>query len=491
MIKTILLVDESKSVLDILENEITSELDVRILKATNFKEAFKYIQQEEIIHVAILDLNLPDTQNGEIVDEAIRKDIPSIVLSAAINDKLKKTVLKKDIIDYVIKDSIRSTKNIFNLVDRALKNYDTHVMVVEDSPVQLKLAVAQLEKMKLKVSTATNGIEALDLIDKGDIDYSLILTDYNMPDMNGMDLTFKLRESFDKDKLGIIVLSANTAPNISTSFIKIGANDFIQKPYTYVEFKTRVNSNLALIDLFKNKSERELLLHEQDKKAQLNEMISDIAHHWRQPLSSIAISASGIKLNIELGMLDEEELVSTMDRIEESTQFLSKTIDTFKRFIEDEGDFQKINISESVNNILTMIEMVFLESNIKLINNINLEDNFIVNIMPLEFAQVMMNILNNANDALIKQEIENKIVEVSVFKKDNFAVITISDNAGGIENAIISKVFNPYFTTKHQAQSTGLGLHMANKIITDSFNGKIYVENIDQGAKFTIELPLS
>ena len=268
--KTVLIVDDSKLILKILEQEINELLDVRIIKATNFKDALKHILQEEIIHVAILDLGLPDAKDGEIVDYAIRKDIPSVVLTGTLNNQLKKTILEKDILDYIVKDSPTSIKSVVNIISRTLENYDTNVMIVEDSPMQLKLAKQQLEKMKLNVSTAINGQKALDLINKGDINYSLILTDYNMPVMDGLELTFKLREDFKKSQLGILVLSANTAPDIATDFIKAGANDFINKPYTQVEFKTRINANLELIDLFetanKQKAFTQTLL---DSQAQL------------------------------------------------------------------------------------------------------------------------------------------------------------------------------------------------------------------------------
>ena len=489
--KTVLIVDSDKNILDIISHEILQEINVKILKATNFKDALKYILKEDLIHIAILDINLPDAKDGNIIDYAIRKEIPSIALTSIVDNKFKKLILTKDILDYVVKDSPKNIKNIGHLISRGLKNYETNVLIVEDSAIQRTLAVNQLKKMKLNVTSATNGKEALDIINKGDTNYSLVLTDYNMPIMNGMDLTFKLREQYEKDELAIVVISANSTPEVSTNFIKIGANDFINKPYTYVEFKTRINSNLELIDLFKNRSLKEQEIYEQDKKAQMAEMIGDISHQWRQPLASIAISADSIKLNHELGILDDQEMIDSLDRIEKSTQFLSKTLDNFKRFIEDEGKYQNINLQDSIENALNMIAMVFDEGNIDLKKNINYDDELMVNVIPLDLAQVIMNILNNANDILGEKNIENKWIEVSVFKKSNNAIITIEDNGGGIDKNIISKVFNPYFTTKHQSAGTGLGLHIANKIIADNFNGKLSVENSISGAKFTITLPLS
>jgi len=228
----------------------------------------------------------------------------------------------------------------------------------------------------------------------------------------------------------------------------------------------------------------------QKEKDQLLEMISNIAHHWRQPLASISISADSIKLNHELGLLTDEELLENLNRIIQNAQFLSNTLDTFKRFIIDEGEYQHINLQDSIQNIINMIKTLFVDSGIELKQNIDYSKALIVNIIPIDFAQAIMNILNNANDIMLEREIKNKQIKISVFKKNNNGIVTIEDNGGGIDKNKIEKIFNPYFTTKHQSKNTGLGLHTAKKTIVENFKGKIYAQNTQNGAKFTIELPL-
>ena len=248
--KTVLIVDDSKTLLDMLEDKITRKLDVKILKAETYKEAVKQILTNKDIHVAILDLNLPDVKKGDVVDFSIGKHIPSIVLTGDVDQDLKKQILKKDIIDYIIKDDTHSIDQLLNVVERTLNNYDTNVLLVDDSALQLSVALKFLTDMNINVTTAEDGQKAFDILENSDKNFSLVLTDYNMPNMDGMELTTKIREKYQKDKLGIIVLSANDTPDISAQFIKIGANDFINKPYTQIEFKTRVNSNLEILDLF-------------------------------------------------------------------------------------------------------------------------------------------------------------------------------------------------------------------------------------------------
>ena len=249
--KTILLVDDSKTIIEQLEQGIKRNLkDINVLTAYSYKEAVKHILQSDKIHLAILDLNLPDAKEGDIVDFAISKDIPSIVLTGLVNDNLKKFILEKDVIDFYNKQDIKNINQLVSKIDRSLKNYDCNVLVVDDSATQMSVSLETLNNMHINSQKASDGQKALEIIQNSDIKFDLVLTDYNMPNMDGMELTIKLREKYNKDQLGIIVLSANEQPDIATEFLKMGANDFINKPYTKTEFITRVNTNLELLDLF-------------------------------------------------------------------------------------------------------------------------------------------------------------------------------------------------------------------------------------------------
>jgi len=249
MLKKILIADTSKMVKKLLEKQILNALEVEILDATSKAEAINIINNEKLIHIAIVDYNLEDAKNGELAKYCIEKEIPTIILSSSITQSLKEFLINNDILDFLLKDKLDNIKNIVNQIDRTLKNYDTNVLVVDDSLMQLKNAQKLLSSIKLNVTTATNGQEALELINKGDKKYSLILTDYNMPVMDGKELIFNLRQEYKKNELAIIVFTANNEKSAS-EFLKIGANDFIQKPYTKIELKTRVNSTLELIDFF-------------------------------------------------------------------------------------------------------------------------------------------------------------------------------------------------------------------------------------------------
>lgn len=250
--KTILIVDDDPLILSILSKKLTYKMkNINILKALTYKDAVKHIlSKDENIDIAILDLNLPEVENGAIVKFVSKKDIPIVVLTGINDDELKEILLSYNILDYIMKNSNKSIDYTVNKVYRVLKNYETNILVVDDSPVQIAMIVNILEKMKFNISTATNGLEAYDILQNSGKKFSLILTDYSMPKMDGMDLTLKVREEYGKDEIVIIVLSASDTPEISSQFISMGANDFINKPYLGIEVATRINSNLELLELF-------------------------------------------------------------------------------------------------------------------------------------------------------------------------------------------------------------------------------------------------
>ena len=168
-----------------------------------------------------------------------------------MTNEIKKVLCTKNsIVDCIAKDGKKSIKSVVTSVNRILKNKDKNILLVDDSKMQIAELKKILEKMNLNVSVAYDGSQAYDMIQKGDKKYSLILTDYYMPKMDGMELTFRIREQHDKDELGIIAISTANDLEIITQFLKIGANDFICKPSNEIEVMTRVNSNLDLIDLF-------------------------------------------------------------------------------------------------------------------------------------------------------------------------------------------------------------------------------------------------
>ncbi|MEA3289307.1 MAG: hybrid sensor histidine kinase/response regulator [Campylobacterota bacterium] len=496
MLKTVLIVDNNESVIDYIEQEIKKEFQVVILKTSSFKEAIRYINNEKIIHVAIVDFDLAGAKNGQITNYTMRKSIPSIILSDTFSQKLKDKIFEKNILDYVIKDTMISMQNIVGMIRRILSNYDTKVLLVDDSPLDITYAKEKLENMKLDVTTASNGREAFELLVNEDHDFSLVLTDYIMPNMDGMQLTLVLRKIYKKDKLGIIALSSSDQPEVATAFIKIGANDFINKPYSDIEFSTRVNSNLELLDIFKESREKDKQLFRSEKLTSMAEMISNIAHQWRQPLSAITTASSGIQVQKEYNLLSDKELDKFCNTINHNAKYLSNTIDGFGDFLSGDRKKSLFNLTKIVDRFLELIEVSIEKYHINIVLDLNNE----IDILGYEndLIQAFINIFNNIEDIYKEIETEPKYLFITTFIKDEKATIRFKDNAGGIKESIMPKIFEPYFTTKHQSQGKGLGLHMTYSLIVDGMDGTIdacneeyYCNNdICNGTEITITLPL-
>jgi len=235
--------------------------------------------------------------------------------------------------------------------------------------------------------------------------------------------------------------------------------------------------------------QNEIKLLEQSKNVSMGEMIGNIAHQWRQPLSVITTSATGIQLQKQIGILDDEKLNYLLEAINENANYLSDTIETFRNFIKEEKEFSEIIIQDRINIALDIIKTSLQNHFIELRNNTNYTNPIKYRLVVGELTQVIINIVNNAKDILIEKENKLKWIEINLIEENNKIIITIEDNGGGIPDDVMPKIFEPYFTTKHQSVGTGLGLHMSYIIIRESLNGKLYAKNTKNGAKFYIELP--
>ena len=254
--KKILLVEDSKTVLGLLRYKFEEYRDIEVLYARDYKTACEIIlNYKKEIQVALLDINLPDAPDGEIITFANQYNIPTVVLTASINKKLRKTIQKMDIISYIIKNKPSSLDLAVKTVMSALRNSDRYVLLVDDSKTTRFMLKSILENINLNVIEAYDGKEALEILEKSEVNISLVITDYNMPIMNGLDLTIKLRESYSKDEIAIIAVSGSSDKELIDDFLTFGANDFLTKPFSPSEVIARVNSNLELICLFHEMSE--------------------------------------------------------------------------------------------------------------------------------------------------------------------------------------------------------------------------------------------
>ncbi|WP_072681650.1 ATP-binding protein [Arcobacter sp. LA11] len=237
----------------------------------------------------------------------------------------------------------------------------------------------------------------------------------------------------------------------------------------------------------------EKMMMQQSKLASMGEMLENIAHQWRQPLSTITTAASGIKVEKEFNLLTDESFEKNIDEVLRSSSFLSKTIDDFRDFFKPNNEKILFNINTLLTNALNIISSKFKYYDVQIIKNC---EDIQIRGFSTELLQVFITILNNSNDALSDVKKEEKMIFIDAFKSDKKVIIIIKDSAGGMKDSLLHRIFEPYFTTKHKSQGKGIGLYMVEEIITKHMNGRINVCNKDfeynntklRGLEFTIEL---
>jgi|GEM_PF-5374288 len=235
--------------------------------------------------------------------------------------------------------------------------------------------------------------------------------------------------------------------------------------------------------------EKDRILAQQAKLAAMGEMVGSIAHQWRQPLNALAMRVQFLEDDFLDEIIDLEYIKEHSTENMKLINFMSKTIDDFRNFFRVDKIKKEFCVVESINSVANLISTQLEDHNIKL--SISGDDKCSLVGLESELQQVIINIINNAKDVFIEKNQEDAFIKTEVIKCQNEVIITILDNAGGIPDDVITRVFEPYFTTKEEGKGTGLGLYMSKMIIDDNMNGNLSVENTRTGALFTIKIGLN
>jgi len=299
--------------------------------------------------------------------------------------------------------------------------------------------------------------------------------------------------SYDKD---IVTESTQQLNQTMLSNRKMTENSLRMRALAYL---SQVKANLLTETIFEVENSRKSIQEEliykdemmlaQSRHAAMGEMISMIAHQWRQPISAISMGANNILVDIELDMVDNERLKENASDIVKQTQELSKTIDDFRGFFKSDKMLKTLFIKDIMDDTLKIINSALINSNIALeFKSLNTQK---IQTYSRELMQVLINLLNNAKDALVQNSVTDKKITVSEEISDGRVVLLVCDNGGGIDEKIINRIFEPYFTTKSEENGTGLGLYMSKTIVEKHLLGSLSVSNKDEGACFRIALPLT
>jgi len=339
--------------------------------------------------------------------------------------------------------------------------------------------------------------------------------EYIMIDQNR---SFKVIMKKDGEKYHFLIKATKKLVDISTGelVIIITLNDITSEVNSQIRLKN-LNENLEVLVQNKTKELQELnenlelKVQEQLKKgrekdkqmiqqsrfAALGEMIGNIAHQWRQPLSAINSTASSMQVQMELGIEEKKDIEKSYTDIISYVGFLTQTIEDFRGFFKEDKETVDFDIIETINRSLSLTSAVYKSNDIEIVTNFANLGSLNSHGLPSELSQVFLNILNNAKDATVTNKPDKRYVNIRAKETKDEAIIYIQDNAGGIPMDIITKIFDPYFTTKHQSQGTGIGLYMSKNIVETHMKGSIKVENKQEqldgvsynGACFKIILP--
>jgi signal transduction histidine kinase len=402
----------------------------------------------------------------------------------------------------------------FNSITKALNNSDnleSFVIVEKEFTKQLKgHSFSEIFLKDYYVANVTANKDILNYLEKQDLEIFFKLEKYLIKDGNII-VNVPIIESGKKLANFLIIKKLESIDILEIEQFKVHASWYLAffiallcstisflGYYIYSKKLKELNNSLqkTVSDEIQKNDEKNRILFQQNKMAAMGEMIGNIAHQWRQPLSVITTIASSLKLKREYGIIEEKDYDESIEHIIDTANYLSNTIDDFRYYFSPNKEKELFNTKFLVNRCMKIVSIDFFNKHIKIIDNI---DELMIFSYENELLQVIINILNNAKDELIKIEDEKKrMIFIDLYKEENNLIIKIKDNAGGIKKEIIDRIFEPYFTTKHKSNGTGIGLYMCEEIIEKHIKGEIKVSNEEYifedknftGALFEISIPI-
>ncbi|MGB5793987.1 PAS domain-containing sensor histidine kinase, partial [Poseidonibacter sp.] len=464
-------IKESRQILKTNENKLTyllemSPIAVRIAKENGKKVVFSNYAYSKLLGID-KDKALFKNPINYYDDKKVYKDI---VKNLKNNKRIYNKLVKLNI----------SNNTVWALASYMNIEYDGEESVIGwffDVSNEKENEIRLFEALDLQTAIFDNSGYMMIRTDKNgvikqinnEVEKLLGFKAYELVDIHTPEFFHVKSEIIKKAKELSIELNTDVVEGFETFVIKSNLNLDNESDWTYLTkdgnqipvilsvsaLRDKENEIYGYIGISKDITQRKIL-ESQSKLASMGEMIGNIAHQWRQPLSVISTISSGIKVKSEYDQLDMSTLFEDMDNIIKQTKYLSKTIDDFRNFIKDTNTKEKVSILHTIEKTLTIVNSTIVNNHITLIKN--LEDDAIIDGFENQLIQAIINIINNSKDALKEnnQDIE-RLLFIETKKINNTLYLSIKDNAGGIPLKILDKIFEPYFTTKHQSIGTGIG----------------------------------
>jgi len=448
-----------------------------IVLCQNGASAWKKLDKVEKLSLMLIDINLQDMDSIDILRKAKKRfsnSLPIISISRNYNSLILQEYMANGLSDFIKApiEKLEFTLKIDLWADniKQKREIDLQKQEIEDALGSFKaLANATMEALLMfehDVCVDAND-EAIKMFE--------YKNKQGILGVNILDLVPKTLSIYDQEQL----LKIDVDHELEIDMVKHDESIFpTQIKERNIKLEGRDLKILAILDLTEIKRNEDII-HQQSKMASMGEMMENIAHQWRQPLNAITISASSILVTHELGLISDEEIQEQLEAIIESAEFLSGTIEDFQNFLKDNKQAIKFKLHDIVLKVIKLIDGNMKKNKITVFQDC--DENIDMVGLENELIQVVLNIINNAKDILVENDIAfvDRIItiKVSCDTIKEYGIIEIQDSAGGIPKNIISKIFEPYFTTKHQSQGTGLGLYMTHQMVVDHMGGEIQVEN--------------
>lgn len=394
-----------------------------------------------------------------------------------------------------------------NKIDKTMKlSKDIKLLYVEDDETA-RVEVLEILKMFFQnIIVAVDGVDALEKFRNNDITkeskaFDLIITDIHMPRMDGLTMVNEIRK--ENQDISIVVFSAHEETSYLLKAIDLQIDGFLSKPislksYIKTIYKILKNINtkkelaqykLSLEQKVKEQIEdllkKDHIIQKHAKMAAMGEMIDIIAHQWKQPLNIISLRSDFLsELAMDGEPVTNEEIIECSKKVKTQIQHLTSTLDEFRGFFRPTEHIESVNLKELFDSLRILLKDDLIKYQIEL--NLQFSD-IKININKNEFKHIFINIINNARDAFVQNNIQNRIITIEAIENETNIIIKIKDNAGGIPQNIIQNIFEPNFTTKEDIGGTGIGLYMC-KTIASKYHSTIEVEVFDGCTQFILDI---
>lgn len=485
----ILVVEDARFYRTIICQKLAESFDCEVVAAETYAEAKELLDTspDDRFSVAVLDLVLPDSPGGEIIDLVTERKIPVVVFAATFTEGFRETMLEKNVFDYFIKTHQGSLAPVVTAVKRILRNREVTILVVEDSQFHRNMLKSMLHAYRFRILTAENGVAALDMLERNP-EIQMVITDYDMPEMDGFELISNIRAKKDRYQLAIIGLSAQVNPMDSVKFLKNGANDFLPKPFLKEELYNRVLLNLEMIEQMRWEKEQAERLRELN--AIKNKFLGMAAHDLRNPLGGISGLAKILLEDIECIPDQHREFVKAIH--EASNMMLDMVNELLDVAVIESGNLDLhleygslgslVEKRVSFNTRLAERKQIILLSRIDPVPDTYFDAG--------KISQVIDNLLTNA----IKFSPSHSIVQIRCVVAEDAIRVSVRDEGQGLSEEDQEKLFGAFQKLSARPtggeSSTGLGLSIARKIM-EAHQGRIWAESKKgEGASFFFSLPI-